>query len=62
MQVMAEDSSLDVGSRFDLAQSATIVNISLINVNDEYPQFVNAPYEVSLMEHSNISSLVVMVM
>lgn len=52
--------SLDViGS--GLLQSTATVNIELINVNDEYPQFVNAPYNITIGEHSAINSLVVMV-
>ena len=56
---MAED-SLDVIGSGSLQSTAT-VTINLININDEYPQFVNAPYVFTLMEHSNASSPIVMV-
>ena len=59
LQVIAEDSSDVIGSG-SFPSSAT-VTINLINVNDEYPQFVNAPYNVSIMEHSNNGTLVVVV-
>ena len=60
LQVMAEDlSDVIVGS--GSFPSTTTVIINLININDEYPQFVSAPYNVTIMEHSDKGSLVVMV-
>ena len=57
--MIAEDSSDVIG--FVSFPSSATVTINLINVNDEHPQFVNAPYNVSIMEHSNNGTLVVMV-
>ena len=59
LQVIAEDSSDVIGSG-SFPSSAT-VTINLINVNEGHPQFVNAPYNVSIMENSNNGTLIVMV-
>lgn len=59
LQVIAEDSLDVIGS--GSFQSTATITVNLININDEYPQFVNAPYSVILSEHSKINSLVVMV-
>ena len=56
---MAQDSSDVIGS--GSFQSTATITINLININDEYPQFLNAPYEVMIMEHSDNGSVVVMV-
>lgn len=37
------------------------LQISLLPVNDRYPQFVNLPYEVSIFENSNKGEVVVTV-
>ena len=58
--MLAEDSSDTVMGSGSL-QSATTVIINLNNINDEFPQFVNAPYDVMIMEHSDEGSPVVMV-
>ena len=58
-QVIAVDSLDVIGS--GTFESRTTINIDLINVNDEYPQFVNAPYNVTIKEHSSVNSSVVMV-
>lgn len=57
---MAEDSS-NVMTGSGSFPSTTTVIINLININDESPQFINAPYNVMIMEHSAEGHLVVMV-
>ena len=44
-----------------LFTSSTRVIINLVNNNDEYPQFLNAPYNVVIEEHSDNGTLIVMV-
>lgn len=41
--------------------SSTRVIINLVNNNDEYPQFLNAPYNVLIEEHSDNGTLIVTV-
>ena len=57
----AEDSSdvTQVGS--GSFPSSTRVIINLVNNNDEYPQFLNAPYNVVIEEHSDNGTLIVTV-
>ena len=56
--MIAEDSSDVIQILFP---SSTRVIINLVNNNDEYPQFLNAPYNVVIQEHSNNGTLIVMV-
>ena len=44
-----------------LFTSSTRVIINLVNNNDEYPQFLNAPYNVVIEEHSDNGTLIVKV-
>ena len=60
LQVMAEDSSNVIAGSGSFPSTTTVI-INLININDEYPQFINAPYNVMILEHSEEDSLVVTV-
>ena len=43
------------------ANASTIVHIELIDHNDEPPEFLNAPYNITLPEHSHDGIQVVLV-
>jgi len=58
-----DSNETDSGSAANITlQSSTIVHVELIDHNDEPPVFLNAPYNVSLPEHSHGGIQVVLVM
>ena len=60
--MIAEDSSEDVTMTGSGSYpSSTTVIVNLVNNNDEYPQFLNAPYDILIEEHSDNGDLVVTV-
>ena len=58
---VSESNETGSGSGDNVLQSSTIVHIELIDHNDESPEFLNAPYNISLPEHSHDGVQVVLV-
>lgn len=58
---VSDSNETDSGSGANTLQSSTIVHIELIDHNDESPVFLNAPYNITLPEHSHNGVQVVLV-